>query len=421
MSALEMASSVHVKVRGIAAGGSGVADLPDGRVVFVPRTAPGDRVSIKIDRAKPRWAMGSVRKILEPGDGRVKPLCALYHDCGGCQLQHIPYKSQLEWKGRIVADALKRIGGLSDIEPPTVVASPEVTEYRSRMTFTLRRLRGGHIAAGFYGLHRPAHVVDVSDECVLPVGPLIEVWRSLRRGWGRAARHLPSAGRLQLTLQLDDRGITLIVDGGRAPWKAERLCEAVPELSAIWHVPGDGASEPRLLIGSESGKAVPRFEQANSGAALLLLDYLVGIAGSGTRAIDAYCGSGRYGHALAAGGWEVIGVESDVLACRAARLSAPVGFTIIEGQVEDRLTDLLPAELLIVNPPRVGLSSEVVEAVSKSPARRLIYVSCDPATLGRDINRLRGTYTPEGVRCFDFFPQTAHVETVIELRAGGAL
>ena len=124
VSALEMASSVHVKVRGIAAGGSGVADLPDGRVVFVPRTAPGDRVSIKIDRAKPRWAMGSVRKILEPGDGRVKPLCALYHDCGGCQLQHIPYKSQLEWKGRIVADALKRIGGLSDIEPPTVVASP---------------------------------------------------------------------------------------------------------------------------------------------------------------------------------------------------------------------------------------------------------------------------------------------------------
>ena len=149
--------------------------------------------------------MGSVRKILEPGDGRVKPLCALYHDCGGCQLQHIPYKSQLEWKGRIVADALKRIGGLSDIEPPTVVASPEVTEYRSRMTFTLRRLRGGHIAAGFYGLHRPAHVGSTAtvglfsrhsrfghegNRCILWIRPLwaCPCCRWMGSNWSRKRR-----------------------------------------------------------------------------------------------------------------------------------------------------------------------------------------------------------------------------------------
>ncbi|SVB12783.1 uncharacterized protein METZ01_LOCUS165637, partial [marine metagenome] len=109
-----MPNSIDVTVRGIAAGGSGVADLPDGRVVFVPRTAPGDRVSINIDRAKPRWARGSVQQVLEPGADRRKPLCTLYDDCGGCQLQHISYESQVEWKGRIVADALTRIGGLSN-------------------------------------------------------------------------------------------------------------------------------------------------------------------------------------------------------------------------------------------------------------------------------------------------------------------
>ena len=412
-----MEKSIDVKVRGIAAGGAGVADMPDGRIVFVPRTAPGDRVSINIDRAKPRWARGSVQELLEPGAGRRKPLCALYHKCGGCQLQHISYESQLKWKGQIVADALTRIGGLSDVEPPVVVASPKTTGYRNRMTFTLRRLHGGHVAAGFHGLERPAHVVDVSDECVLPAGPLVEVWRSLRRGWGPGARHLPVAGRLQLTLRIERRGVTLVVDGGQAPWKAEGLREAVPELSTIWHVPKDAASEPRLVAGNESGEAVPGFEQVNPEAALLLMDYVVQIAGSGVRAIDAYCGSGRYGHALAADGWEVVGVESDVWACRAARLGAPAGFTIAEGQVEDCLADLLPADLLIVNPPRVGLSSDVVEAVSRSPARRLIYVSCDAATLGRDIDRLRGTYIPWGVQCFDFFPQTAHVETVIEMRA----
>ena len=415
--ALKMPNSIDVTVRGIAAGGSGVADLPDGRVVFVPRTAPGDRVSINIDRAKPRWARGSVQQILEPGADRRKPLCALYDDCGGCQLQHISYESQLEWKGRIVADALTRIGRLSNVEPPEVVASPEITGYRNRITFTLRRLRGGHVAAGFHGLCRPAHVVDVSDECVLPAAPLIEAWRSLRRGWGRGAGHLPSAGRLQLTLRLEQEGVTLVVDGGQALWKADELHEAVPEVSAIWHVPRDAASAPRLVAGIRSDEAVPRFEQVNPGAALLLMDYVVRTAGSGVRAIDAYCGSGRYGHALATREWEVVGIESDAWACRTARLAAPLGFTIVEGRAEDRLADVLPADLLIVNPPRAGLSSDVVEAVSRAPARRLIYVSCDPATLGRDIDRLRGTYVPGHVQCFDLFPQTAHVETVIEMRA----
>ena len=211
--------------------------------------------------------------------------------------------------------------------------------------------------------------------------------------------------------------MTLVVDGGQALWKADELHEAVPEVSAIWHVPRDAASAPRLVAGTRSDEAVPRFEQVNPGAALLLMDYVVRTAGSGVRAIDAYCGSGRYGHALATREWEVVGIENDAWACRAARLAAPLEFAIIEGRAEDRLADVLPADLLIVNPPRAGLSSDVVEAVSRAPARRLIYVSCDPATLGRDIDRLRGTYVPGHVQCFDLFPQTAHVETVIEMRA----
>ena len=99
---------VDVTIRAIAAGGSGLGDLPDGRVVFVPRTAPGDRVRIRIEKSKPRWAVGSLRRIVEPGPDRQDALCTLYGECGGCQLQHLLYEKQLEWKGRVVADALSR-------------------------------------------------------------------------------------------------------------------------------------------------------------------------------------------------------------------------------------------------------------------------------------------------------------------------
>jgi tRNA/tmRNA/rRNA uracil-C5-methylase (TrmA/RlmC/RlmD family) len=159
-------SVIGVTVRGIAAGGSGVADLPDGRVVFVPRTAPGDRASIRIVKSRPRWAEGALDHIDEPSPERREPPCRLFSQCGGCQLQHLPYSEQLVWKARIVADQLSRIGHLEGVEPPEVVASPLETEYRNRISFTLRRLRGGLVVAGFHALGRPAHVVDVKGEGV---------------------------------------------------------------------------------------------------------------------------------------------------------------------------------------------------------------------------------------------------------------
>jgi 23S rRNA (uracil1939-C5)-methyltransferase len=411
-----MGSLIGVTVRGIASGGAGVADLPDGRIVFVPRTAPGDRASIRLVKSRPRWAEGSLQHLEEPSSQRRPPLCALYAKCGGCQLQHVPYAQQLHWKGRIVVDALTRIGHLTDVEVPEVVPSPQETEYRNRVSFTLRRLRGGLVVAGFHALGKPAHVIDVKGECVLPRPALQGAWKALRTGWGQGARLLPATGRLRLTLRETSEGVALVVDGGEDSWSAAELAASVPRLSAIWHRSGASTSEPRLLEGvfDDGG---PAFVQVNPEVADLMRDHVAEIAGSGERAVDAYCGMGGYGRLLAEKGWTVMGIERDPAACVEAARASPDGFSVLQGTVESLLADALPADLLIVNPPRTGLDPDVIRIIAGGGAKRIIYVSCDPATLARDVASLACQYALGSMMCFDLFPQTAHIETVLAMTA----
>lgn len=420
---------VEVDVRAIASGGAGVADLPDGRVVFVPRTAPGDRARVTIDKSRSAWAIASLEKVIERTEERVEAPCPLYDRCGGCHLQHLPYAVQRSWKGTFVVDALERIAKLSDVPEPVVVASPRTTCYRTRITFTLRRLRGGRVVAGFHELARPGRVVDVHGECILPREKIVRCWSELRAAWGGGARRMPEAGRLRLTVRVVGDGCELIVEGGRAPWNPVGLLDDVPGLTAILHVPSD-ADTPVLVAGDTGPGRGDAFEQVNpEGAAMLYAHVLeqaeadagdVRVEGDPSggrtgRAVEAYCGSGRIGRSLASHGWPTVGIEINASAAAAARHDAPERFQVVEGRVEECLPDVLPCELLVVNPPRSGLGGSIPESILDRPPERLVYVSCDPATLARDVGRLGSGYELADLRCFDLFPQTAHVETVATL------
>lgn len=411
--ALGAGAVTEVEVHGLSSQGSGVGRLPDGRTVFVPRTAPGDRVRVRLARVKARWAEAELIEVLEPAPTRRPPLCTRYDVCGGCQLQHVPEEEQRAWKGRFVSDALERIGGFEAMEPPEVVASPDAVGYRNRMSFTLRRLRGGRIVAGLHALGRPTHVVEIDDECVLPEPEIEAAWTALRRGWGAGASRLPEGGRLRLTLRLDDaRRVTLVVEGGAAPWKPEPLLQRVDEIAAIVHRPAESDQD--------QGRAGPDdvrlgFEQVNEGAARLLREHVIGRAGSAARVVDAFSGGGAYGRALALAGAEVVGIELDPDAVAEARRDAPPTLATRQGAVEDVLSSVLPTDLLIANPPRSGLGPEIVRAILDEPPEHMIYVSCDPATLARDLAELKNRYVVSDLRCFDLFPQTAHVETVVDL------
>jgi 23S rRNA (uracil1939-C5)-methyltransferase len=408
--------AVDVEVRALASSGAGVADLPDGRVVFVQRTSPGDRARVRVVKSRPRWAEGTLLRLVEAAPDRVDPPCGFYDRCGGCRLQHVPYPLQLEWKGRFVADALQRIGGLSNADVAPVSASPRTYGYRSRVTFTLRRLRGGHVVAGYHALDRPAHVIDVDGPCLLADDALNRTWAALRAGWGEGARLLPSGGRLRLTLRLADAGTELLVEGGEEGWDAGALQRGVPELSAVWHLARDVEGAAELRGGAEGEGGGVAFEQVNREAAALLRAHVLRVVSARYpvpgAAVDAYCGDGVYGRALAAEGWTVTGIEADPAA---VPTELPDGFSLVTGLVEDHVARALPADLLVLNPPRAGLDPAVPPRILSDPPQIIVYVSCDPGTLARDVRALAPGYVVDDVAGFDLFPQTAHVETVAVL------
>ncbi len=190
---------------------------------------------------------------------------------------------------------------------------------------------------------------------------------------------------------------------------------------------GKGA---KLVSGAPSRGGGTAFAQVNPGAAELLRDHVLeacqafgpnnagGSAGSDPgrfTAIDAYCGIGKYGRLLAEHGWSVTGIEVDHAAAVDARVDAPQRFEVVESRVEEVLGAHLPVELLLVNPPRSGLHADVPSAVMGAPPRHIVYVSCDPGTLARDLRALSDAYELVGLKSFDLFPQTAHVETVAVL------
>lgn len=416
---------VEIRVRGMGAGGVGVGDLPDGRVVFLPRTAPGDLVRARLVQEKERWAKGILLEVLEGGEGRRKAPCPRYDECHGCSLQHMEYVQQCVWKGRIVGDALRRIGGIEAADP-IVEASPRELGYRNKATMTLRRLAGGRVVAGFHELSDRRRILDLGQECLLLVPELAHLWGKLREAWGPGARLLPEGRELRLTVRFGDSEGALVIRGGKGNGEPDRLLSAVPGLVSVWREDKEGGM--RHLAGKqalgfswlEESMEVPggAFVQVNrEGGESLHRFVLEGVGAVRDRkVIEAFCGAGAVGRALARRGGRVIGIEADTLGVAEARRDPPEGFEVVHGRVEQCLRNHLPADIVILNPPRVGLDPLVPEALRADPPGRVVYVSCDPGTLARDLARLGAEFSVYGLKSFDLFPQTSHVETVVFLQ-----
>lgn len=426
-----MTARVELTVEGLAAGGEGLARLDSGRVVFVPRTAPGDRVLAELTEDRARWARGRVVELRSGGASRVSAPCSHYDDCGGCHLQHVDADTQLRGLRQAVSDALGRIGG-REVTVRPVAAAQARYGYRNRVTLTLRRGQG-RVVAGYHRLRGP-ELVDVED-CLLAEPAVRSAWRELRAGWGRRARALPHGKEVRLTLRGSADGeLALSVEGGDAPGEPEQVMAAIPSLRSYWWRPtGDTrrllAGDPvfaerwqgmRVLLGPHA------FLQVNRTVAEALEGHLDAEVGAltGRRVLDLYGGVGTRAARWAGAGAEVTTVESEPDAIEASeRLSREVGvsWSIRSGRVEDAIDALLPVDTVVVNPPRSGLSRSVTARLASGGVGQLVYVSCDPATLGRDLKRLGDAWVPRFAQPFDAFPQTGHVETVLWLdRAGSA-
>ncbi len=397
-------------IDGIAAGGDGVGRV-DGMAVFVPRAAVGDRLTVNLTRSK-RFARGVIHEVVSPSSERVIPPCVHYtaDRCGGCQLQHVAYDAQLAYKSVIVGDALRRLGR-RDVANPEVSASAEQWKYRNKLTLHLRWQGTRWIA----GLHPYDDATDVFDlrECPITDDGVLETWAQVREHFAL----LPRVPALRAAVRRLDHGYSFTVQGGRHWRNAPELLEAVDALTEIWWKGETGA--PQLVAQREATHSAGiAFAQVNNGVAHELRQHVLALVAPYTprTVVDAYAGAGDLALALACDDCRVTALEWDREAVEllAPRLTPPS--RAIAGKVEDHLTGALPADVVLLNPPRLGVHAAVTTALEavRQPPRAIIYTSCDPATLARDLQRMP-SYRLVSVRAFDMFPQTAHVETVCEL------
>lgn len=409
-------STETLEIASLAAGGDGVA-RHDGLVVFTPRTAPGDRARVEVTRSG-RVGRGRLVEVERAGASRVEPRCSHYlapDRCGGCQWQHVDLAAQREAKRTMVRDAFARIAK-REVALPSIIGG-DGWRYRTSLTLAIRRGTAGELYAGLRAFDDPEAVFAL-DDCHITARPVLDAWTEILE----ASAHLPDEPRLRGTVRMIEDRAHLTLEGGSEWPEIAQFLDVVPSVAAIWW---QGEGMRRRLVADRRPSNAPgaSFAQVNPEvAALMQADVFARAIDHAPRtAIDAFSGSGDTAVALSSAGVSVIAVEADeeATAYAATRLKPPS--RAVAARVEEVIAAMLPTDVVILNPPRAGVDARVAKALARAPGaaagapRTIIYVSCDPATLARDVSRLSGWRVHELI-CYDLFPQTSHVETVCELR-----
>jgi tRNA/tmRNA/rRNA uracil-C5-methylase (TrmA/RlmC/RlmD family) len=359
----------------IAFGGDGVGHWGD-FVVFVPFVARGERVEAELTEVKPRFARARLLRILQPAAERVEPPCRYFGECGGCQYQHIAYPEQLRLKHKQISDIFRRIGGFDRAVIDPVLPCPEPFGYRNRIMIRSQwdKFKQG-LNIGFIRADNRL-VVDI-EECKIAEPALNQQIQQVRR-------HPPPKGGLKVVLRIAPDG---------------------------WDLPPDSFFQNNFFLLPALADVV-RTRVKDSGCRFL---------------VDAYCGVGFFSIELAGVVEHFAGVEVDVAAIKAARQNA-VRRNLTNGEfVVGRAEDLLPgilgrfdseATTLILDPPRTGCPAEMLQAMRMLQPAQILYVSCHPATLARDLNVLCAddVFALTKIVPLDMFPQTQHIECVADVR-----
>ncbi len=379
---------MEIQIERILPGGMGLAHA-EGKTVLVSLAAPGDHLRVQVERAQGNVLFASVVEILRPSPVRVEPPCPYFGRCGGCDFQQLAYTAQLAAKAEIIRDCLQRIARLDHVPEVTVHPSPHNWRYRVRATWQIDREQQ---QIGYYerGSRR---VCDVA-ECAVLMPPLQKTLERVRATeWSEFPPELK-----HLDVVAGEDGVSL------APPFAEF-----------------DTHELSLRVGNEVYHYnAEAFFQINPALLPELIEFALSNA-SGEAALDLYCGVGLFTLPLARRFAKVVGVEANSVATRFARRNLEhAGLTnarVITANVADGIMNSRSVDFVLLDPPRAGAESSVVKRMLDLQPKAISYVSCDPATLARDLKKLiAGGYAIESIAGFDLFPQTHHVETVVLLR-----
>ena len=382
--------TVELDITALAAGGDGIGRDASGRVTFVPRAAPGDRLRARIVHATSSFARAELAELVTPGPARVEPPCPHFlRSCGGCQWQHVARAEQLAAKQALVANALRKLEGVR-LHP---IGDPgPALGWRRRARF--------HIERGRAGLY------ELGSQRVLPIDHCPQLEPALDAAYAFVAAATPPDGELALLLAHDGR---VAVATERAWRGAARLL--IGRAGIVGVLAGDEAHgdvvlelEPGLWGGPWD------FAQASrAGNAALIAKARAALGRGPGRLLELYAGAGNFTRGFAADGWDVVATDA------VAPAKPPAGFQA--GPVHEVLTRMArakePWDAIVLDPPRTG-AAEAIEGILRAAPRTIVYVSCDVATLARDAARLTG-YRATDAWPLDVMPETAHVEVVMRL------
>lgn len=446
-----------LRIERLSSDGSGVAHSADGEAVFVPGTAPGDEARVRIVKDCGRYAFGILDELLTLSPDRVPVDCPVAGPCGGCSLRHLDYAAELRAKQESVLDAFRRIGGL-EVPVLDILPSPEVDRYRNKVQFPVGVDKNGAPCIGFYA-GRTHRIVPCPD-CKLQPGVLNEIGNALCAFFAQQGirPYDEQSGKGLVRHIFLRRGahsgqimVCLVCTRAKLP-HAEQLCTALreqfPAISTI--LLNVNAKNTNVILGSENHIlygpgyiedtlcGVPvrlgplSFYQVNTLAA----ERLYGVAAQYAQLtpddtlLDLYCGMGTIGLSMADQCRGLIGVEIvpeaiESAKANAARMGEAVAaksrfFCADAGQAATQLAaEGLHPDIVMLDPPRKGCDEATLSAVVRMAPRRVVYVSCNPATAARDAAWLeKNGYHAEKVQPVDLFPRTKHVECVIALSKG---
>ena len=452
MSELHRGDPLQVSIETATIDGSGVARV-DGQVVFVPGALPGERCSVRIAHVGRSAVFAQLLSVLTPSAHRVEPDCPYFPRCGGCALRHMDYEQELALKQAHVQSCLTRIGGQT-ISALPITGAAQTDGYRNKVQFPVQEQDGRPVAGFFSGkTHRviPVRHCRIQPDCADAIRGAVLAWmeqyhiraydeqthtgyiRHIYIRFGAESgqilvcivancAQLPKKKQLVAALLAAEPGITTIVF---SPNTKKGNTVLGTEFHPLY---GDGTITD-TLCGLQFRLSAPAFYQVNHAQAERLYEKAVQLAGltGNETVLDLYCGTGTITLCLARHAKKAIGVEIVPQAIEDAKFNAAQNgmenaefFCMDAGQAAKMLADRRTRpDVIVVDPPRKGVSADVIEAISAMAPQRVVYVSCDPATLARDLKLLTAAgYTLQTAEAFDLFPRCAHVETVVLLSKG---
>jgi len=400
-------ATITVRLDNLAHGGEAMGRY-EGQPILVPLGMPGELVRVVVEEKRRRFWRGRITEVLEPSPERVRPPCKYFGLCGGCQWQHIDYAAQVRWKQRLVEDQLRRIGRQGGAQVSAVLGMEEPWAYRNHIQLVADDAGG----LGFQALR--SHDVVAVDACWITHPMIDDLWGALDiDGWradGLALRAGVETGEGLVIFEGDDDLPEVAID-------APVSCLYRSRDGHMEVLVGDDHYHERLG-GRTFRVSADSFFQVNTAQAERLVEvalcYLA--LSGGETLLDVYCGVGTFALTVGRDAGRVVAVEEAPSAVADARANASGNetVTVIEGRAEEVLPTLdLRADAAIADPPRAGCAPEVLRAIAETGAGRIVYVSCDVATLARDVARLAELgYALRAVQPVDMFPQTSHVECV---------